>query len=248
MSTIVIRQGDPNANEMLAFIKRHHYSKRVSPVFSVGFALTNARGRIQAVSVVAEPPYPSIKRALCRRPEDHARTAWQSRMIAAGIGSADLDGLLAFSADWLRHAGYYYFYTMSEREAWVIDGALQRLICPGFSGDTYHRNGWLYLGATAGRGCQLFMVDNRPVHIRQNNVTLTPGNVWSHYPNAHEIRAVQSRVKDRWLQVLADNETERAQRVLLIRYHVQLWTPLIQPRLFIRRAALTPGQTRRVPA
>ena len=55
-------------------------------------------------------------------------------------------------------------------------------------------------------------------------------------------------LKDRWLQVLADNETERAQRVLLIRYHVQLWTPLIQPRLFIRRAALTPGQTRRVPA
>ncbi len=159
-------------------------------------------------------------------------------MIAAGIRSADLDALLDHAQADLLSRGYFWQYTLTEPQAWVVDGALVRLLCPGFAGTTYHRNGWHYLGATKPSSKELFIVDGRPVHIRQNDHTLTNSNIHTYFPEAREIRPVMSRAKDRWAQVLARTETERAERELLMKYHPQPWMPATQPRLLTRSRAM----------
>ena len=80
--------------EILAFVKRHHYSRRCPGVWSVAYGLANRRGQLQAVLVYGPAPYPSVARAFVRDPVYASRVAWQARMIAAGICSADLDALL----------------------------------------------------------------------------------------------------------------------------------------------------------
>jgi hypothetical protein len=220
--------------DVAAFVRRHHYSRRCPAVWKVAYALASHRGALRAVVMYGEPPYPSIKRAFCRRPEDHGRVAWQCRMIGAGISRGDLDGLLAFAAAQLRDLEFFWTYTLSERQAWVIDRTLVRLVCPGYSGETYARNNWLWLGMTRPSHTELFIIDGRAVHIRQNATTLTLSNIHQHYPDAREIRAVPSHAKDRWAQVLARTEQERAERLLLMKYHPQVWQPAIQPRLLAR--------------
>jgi hypothetical protein len=217
--------------EILKFVKHHHYSHRCPGVWSVAYAQLNRRGRIQAVLIYGPAPYPGVTRAFCRVPEHARHVAWQARMIAAGISSTELDALLAFANANLLLRGYWWVYTLTEPQAWVVDGALVRLLCPGFAGETYFRNGWHYLGATKPSSRELFIVDGRPVHIRQNDHTLTESNIRAYFPDAREIRPVMSRAKDRWANVLATSEIERAERVLLMKFHPQPWTPATQPRL-----------------
>ena len=217
--------------EVQHFVKRHHYSRRCPGVWSVAYAHVNRRGQIQAVLVYGPPPYPSVTRAFCRVQEHSRRVAWQARMIGAGISATELDALLAYANADLLLRGYWWVYTLTEPQAWVVDGALVRLLCPAFTGAAYHRNGWLYLGATKPSSKELFVIDGKPVHIRQNDHTLTAGNVHRYYPDAREIRPVMSRAKDRWAKVLTTSEAERAERVLLMKFHPLPWTPAIQPRL-----------------
>ncbi len=222
--------------EIRAFIDKHHYSHRSLAVWQYAYALTNRRGAICGVAVYGQPPYPSIKRAFCRRPEDEPRLIWQARMVAAGVSRSDLDGLLAFASEQLRDLGYWYLLTLTERKAWVIDNTVARLVCPGFSGATYARNGWLWLGTTQPSHTELFVLDgHRVVHVRQNRITLTRSNIHQHFPEAHEIRAVPGAAKDRWAQVLAYTEQQYSERLLLMKYHPQPWEPVTQPRLFARR-------------
>ena len=197
----------------------------------MAYALANRRGHLQAILIYGPAPYPSLAKAFVRRPEDAPRVAWQARMIAAGISVSDLDALLSHAQSDLLSRNFWWQYTLTEPQAWVVDGALVRLLCPGFAGTTYFRNGWHYLGATKPSSKELFIVDGKPVHIRQNDHTLTAGNVRAYYPDAREIRPVMSRAKDRWAQVLAHSEAERAERALLMKFHPLPWTPAIQPRL-----------------
>jgi hypothetical protein len=224
--------------DIIRFVKRHHYSRRCPGVWSSAYAIER-NGKLVGVTVYGPAPYPSVAKAFCRRAEDIPRHAWQARMVGAGISARELDELIAFGHHDLRERGYWWIHTLTDPKASVIEGGLLRLICPGFTGEVYHRNAYRYLG-WAGRPCLSgFLIDGLPVHIRQGSVTLTHSNVESHYPQANSIRPLYTDAKQRWAYILADTPRQAAERVLLMAYHPQVWEPMHQPRLLIERFPLT---------
>lgn len=220
-------------DDILRFVRKHHYSRRCPGVWQHAYALTNRRGAIQAAAIYGPAPYPSIARAFCRDPQHVNKLIWQSRMVAAGISSADLDALLVEASADLQARGFWWITTTTDPVAKVIDGALIRLLKPDYSGEVYHRNGWLFLGTTSKTHLEGFLIDGQPVHCRQGRVTLTLSNVRQHYPDARTVRPIRSNAKHRWAQVLGTPQ-ERTERLLLMRYHVQPYEVTTQPRLLTR--------------
>jgi hypothetical protein len=153
-------------------------------------------------------------------------------MIAKGISSEQLDALLRYSNQDLYQRGYFWSYTMTDTNAWLIDGLRFKLLSPGFTGQTYIRGGFLFLGFTKpSHSIATWLIDGVPVHSRQGSITITKQNVHNLYPDAKSVRFVRTGAKARFAYVLAANERERAQRVLLINFQPQPWKPLHQPRL-----------------
>lgn len=221
--------------EVITFVKKHHYTRRAPGVWTVAYGVENKRGKLQAVIMYGPPPYPSIARAFCRDVAHAPRLIWQTRMVGAGISRQQLDDLLAFAAHDLAERGYWWQTTLTDPTSRTIDGALMTLTQKGYTGDVYTRNEWLYLGtANSRRKLEGFLIDGRPLHIRQGAITLTLANVRQHYPDARTIRPLHGGVKSRWAYVFG-NEAERAERILLMRYHVQPIEVLTQPRLFVQR-------------
>lgn len=221
--------------EIMRFVRRHHYTRRCPGVWTVAYGIENHRGDIQAVAVYGPPPYPSVTRAFIRRPEDAARLIWQARLVGAGISAAALDDLIMFANHDLTGRGFWWVYTMTDPVSKVIDGGLLKLLTRGYSGEVYQRNSWQYLGVAGSKRIEGFLVNGKPVHLRQGAVTLTLSNIHQHYPDA-DIRVLRGNAKQRWVFVLG-NSAERAERVLLMKYHVQPYEALMQPRL-LRNGAL----------
>lgn len=218
--------------EIKRFVRKHHYSRRCPGVWSVGYALLNSQGRIQAVTMYGPAPYPTVARAFCRDKTHIGHHIWQSRMVGAGISAHDLDNLLGYAHADLLTRGYWWVHTLTDPVAKVIDNAAIRLLAKGYTGEVYHRNGWFYLGQAGSRKIEGFLIDGQPIHIRQGAVTLTLSNIRDHYPDAH-IRVIRGNAKQRWAYVLAESSRERAERTLLMRYQPQPWTPIRQPRLLV---------------
>jgi len=219
--------------EIIAFVRKHHYTRRCPGVWSVAYGLENDRGKLQAVAMYGPPPYPSIARAFCRDQDHVKQLTWQTRMVGAGISTAALDELLHVANTSLARRGFWWVLTLTDPLAHVIEGGVLRLISPGYTGAAYARNGFRYIGQS-GRNQRLgWLIDGVPVHCRQEPVTLTQANVREHYPEARSVRELHGGVKDRWVYVLG-NTTEAASRTLLMAYHVQDWRPITQPRLFLR--------------
>lgn len=218
--------------DVLDFIRRHHYTRRAPGVWTVAYGLENRRGKLCAVAVYGPPPYPSIARAFVRCPEHAPKMIWQARMVGAGISAADLDGLLNDANADLLQRGYWWVHTLTDHVEKVIDGT--NLFQRGYTGNVYHRNGWLFLGQSGSHKLEGFLIDGTPVHIRQGANTLTLTNVRGHYPEAKDIRPLHGNAKQRWAYVLASTERERAERALLMAYHVQPYEPMTQPRLLTK--------------
>jgi len=217
----------------MRFVRKHHYTRRCPGVWSVAYALANAGGKLQAVAMYGPPPYPSIARAFCCDPDHVKHLTWQTRMVGAGISSAALDELLAKANRSLTQRGFWWVLTLTDPRAHVIEGGVLRLISPGYTGEAYARNGFRYIGQSGRQQRLGWLIDGQPVHCRQGPITLTQANVHQHYPQARSVRELHGGVKDRWVYVLG-NTRERAERVLLMAYHVQDWRPITQPRLFAR--------------
>jgi len=220
--------------EIITFVKKHHYTRRSPGVWTVAYGIENKRGLLQAVIMCGPPPYPSIARAFCRDPLHTPHLIWQTRMVGAGVTRAQLNDLLLFAAHDLTERGYWWQTTLTDPTSRCVDGALLRLTQRGYTGEVYARNGWHYLGVSGGKNLQGFLIDGTSIHIRQGKTTLTFSNVRDHYPDAKVIRPLHGGAKSRWAQVFG-NEQERAQRVLLMKYHVQPPELMTQPRLLTRR-------------
>jgi hypothetical protein len=216
-------------DDVLRFIKRHHYTRRAPGVWSVAYAIINRRDQIQGVAVYGPPPYPSIARAFVRDPQHVNMLTWQARLVGAGISSAELDVLLHFANADLEQRGFWWVQTLTDPTSKVIDGALVKLLQQGFVGEVYRRNDWLYLGYAGGTRIEGFLIDGKPVHVRQGAITLTLSNVHERYPGA-QIRVLKGNAKQRWAYVLG-SQTQRAERMLLMKYHVQPYEAITQPRL-----------------
>lgn len=219
-------------NEIKRFVRKHHYTRRCPGVWTRAYAIANAQNRIQAVLMYGPAPYPTVARAFCRRTEDQPQHIWQHRMVAAGISAKELDALIDFAHLDLLNRGYWWVHTLTDPVEKVINGGLLRLETKGYTGDVYHRTGALYLGTSGTTRIEAYLIDGHPVHVRQGAITLTLTNVHTVYPEAKSIRVIRGNVKHRWAYILAHNERERADRVLLMKYHQQEWEPLRQPRLF----------------
>lgn len=215
---------------ILAFTRKHHYSKRCPAVWGNAYLILNAKGNIQAAAIYGPPPYPSVAKAFTY--PDHApKLAWQARMIGKGISSGELDDLIQYANCDLLARGFWWVYTMTDPTAKLIDTWFNKR---AYTGEVYHRNGFLYLGATkATQKREGWLVDGKLLHIRQGAVTLSASNIRDYYPNAISIREIKGGAKHRWAAILAHNERERAARALLMRYHPQEWQSVTQPRLLI---------------
>jgi hypothetical protein len=219
--------------EIMSFVRKHHYTRRCPGVWQVAYAIENRGGGIQSVAVYGPPPYPSVVRAFVRDQSHAGRVAWQARMVGAGITAAQLDELIRHANRDLQGRGFWWVLTLTDPRARVIEGGLLKYLTPGYTGEVYHRNGFLYLGVAGGRNREGWLIDGRMVHIRQGAVTLTRRNIHQLYPQARSFREVWGEAKQRWAYVLG-NAAERAQRILLMRYHVQDWEPQRRPRLLAR--------------
>jgi|SRR5579859_2496059 len=230
---VQVLTGHERREEVLRFVRKHHYSRACPGVWSLAYVLENTRGRLQAVALIGEPPYPSVKAAFVRDPALQPRVAWQARMVAAGVTAGELDALIQFANCDLAERGYWWLYTLSEPTAQVVDGALRRILCPGFTGEIYARNHFDYLGHTDRAPVRAWRIDGRLLHPRQGPVTLTRGNVHEHFPEARSCEPIYGHAKQRWAAVLGSPK-ERAARVLLMRFKPQPWEPAVQPRLLAR--------------
>lgn len=216
----------------MAFIRAHHYTRRSPGVWSCAHVAFNERGKIQAVCLNGHAPYPTVARRFVRRPEYIGRVSWQARMIAQGISAEQLDALLHYSNQDLYQRGYFWSYTMTDLNAWLIDGLRFRLLSPGYTGQVYIRNGFYFLGFTEPRhSVAAWLIDGVPVHSRQGAITITKHNVRTLYPYAKSVRCIRTGAKARFACVLAATERERAVRTLLMNFRPQSWEPLRQPRL-----------------
>ena len=219
-------------DEIIRHVKRHHDTRRCSGVWSHSYIVTNHRNKIQAARLVDPAPYPTVVRAFCRREEDYTRHAWVARMSSAGITSQQIDDLIQYAHKHLQSLGKYWVHTLSDYHAYSIASHL-RLRSKGYTGEVYYRNQYHYLG-TAGRRCTIgFTVDGIPHHIRQGKVTLSDKNVHAYFPDAREIRAIKGHPKRRWVAILADTPEQYQQRLLLMKYRPQPYTPSRQPLLLI---------------
>jgi len=228
-------------DEIRRFVDKHHYTRRSPAVWTVAYGLSNSADKLQAVAMYGPPPYPTIARAFVRCPEHAPRLIWQTRMVGAGISSADLDDLMTFARNDLLLRGFWWVLTLTDPTSSVVDNALLKLLQPGYTGDVYRRNDWLYLGTAGERKLQGFVIDGTMVHIRQNRITLTLSNIRQHYPEAKSVRAIYGSVKQRWVDVLGSSR-ERAERILLMKYHVQEYQMLRQPRLLSMWLKLRRGE------
>lgn len=217
---------------IIRFTRRNHYSRRVPGVWSNAFVALNHRGKICGAALYGPPPYPSISRAFCRRAEDITKLTWQTRLCAQGLSRNELDQLVQFSTEQLLHHGYWWCLTLTDPVQRITENALQRLISRGYSGETYNRNGWLFLGYTSKANIELWIVDGKPIHPRQGRRTLTHSALREKYPTA-KIRAVRGTPKARWAYILHHTERERSERLLLIKSHPQPWEAITQPRLLV---------------
>ncbi len=233
MKTLILKYPS-RRDDIIRFVKKHHYSRRCPGVWSVAYALENECGRLQAVTLYGPPPYPSVARAFVRDPTHVQNLAWQARMVGAGISAAQLDRLIQESNLDLAARGFWWVYTLTDPVAKVVDGALLRLRCDGYSGEVYHRNHFLYLGQTEKSLLEGWLIDGKPYHIRQGAITLTYTNIHQHFPDAKEVRAIRGNPKQRWAAILAETERKRSERLLLMRYRPQPWQALTQPRLFFQ--------------
>jgi len=242
--TQLVALNHPEAkSEIMAFVRAHHYSRRSPGVWSCAHVQLNDRGRIQAVCLNRQATYPSVARRFVKCQQYVSRLSWQARMIAKGISSEQLDALLHYSNQDLYERGFYWSYTMTDNNAWLIDGIRFKLLSPGYTGEAYSRNGFLFLGFTEpSYSVATWLIDGDPVHPRQGSVTITRRNVHSLYPDAKSMRIVKMGVKARFAYVLAANERERAERILLMNFQPQPWEPLRQPRLLfgLRRSFSNP--------
>ena len=118
----------------MAFVRAHHYSRRSPGVWTSAHVIVNDRGKIQAVCLNGQPPYPGIARRLVKSDTHVPFVSWQARLIAKGITAAQLDALLRYSNADLQRRGMYFNYTMTDPNAWLIDGLQYRLLSPGFTG------------------------------------------------------------------------------------------------------------------
>jgi hypothetical protein len=216
--------------EIIRFVKKHHYTRRCTGVWSNAYGILNETGKLQAVVIYGPAPYPSVARSFVR---DHAHLGhhiWQSRMVGAGISAEQLDALITFAHADLRAKGYWWVHTLTDPTEYVIDATFS-LFSKGFTGEVYSRTGALYLGTTKERKLSSFMIDGEHLHVRQGAKTLTLSNIRNHYPEAKSIRAIYTNQKQRWAYVLADTPRERAERILLMAYQVKPYEMLHQPRL-----------------
>ncbi len=230
MRLLTLRFPD-RCDEVLAFVRRHHYRRSAPSVYRTAFAWENDRGKLQAVNIVAEPPSPAVAPAFVRDAAYAPRLAYESRLVGAGISAADLDALLAHASAYLYEQGSYWTYTLCDSTSWVIDTLLNRILCRGFDGHVYDRNGYLFLGYSRASRVEAFVVDGRLLHARQGAKTLTLTNVRDLYPAARQIQLVGGTPKMRWARILAHTERERADRAMLMRYHPQPYIAAVQPRL-----------------
>lgn len=217
-------------DDILRGTRKHHFSRSCSGVWQVAYCIVNDREKIQAAIIYGQAPYPSVSRAFCIRPEDIPKHMWVQRMWGAGISRTQLDHLIACSHKCLAARGIWWIHTLTNPHAYVIDGPM-RLRSGGYTGATYHRNDYLYLGWAGRKALSGFLIDNRPVHKRQGKITLTLSNVHDHYPHARSIRPLHQQKKQRWAYIIASTPQERQQRLLLMKYRQQLYEPLRQPRL-----------------
>ena len=225
----------PERRDDIRAFCHHHHASRTSPgVWKMSYVITNARGRICGLTMIGNPPYPSVSRSFVREPSDIPRLSWQCRMTGAGISCSDLDELLAYSNRDLLDRGFYWLLTLTDPVMSVVDHAAWRLASPGYTGEVYHRNGFKFIGTTRKTQIGGWLIDGIPYHPRQGRITLTKSNVRDHFPNAREIRALEGTAKTRWVYILGQTPAERAERTLLMRYHVQPWENMTQPRLLTR--------------
>lgn len=220
-------------DDILAFIRRHHYTHRSPCVWTHAYVIRNAKSKIQAVSMYGPAPYPSVARAFVRNQDHASRMIWQARMVGQGISSSQLDNLIQFANDDLRKQGYWWVHTLTDPTAKLVsDWFAQR----AYTGEVYHRNGWLYCGKTQSKSKrQGWLIDGEFVHVRQGSFTLSQTNIHDHYPNAHTIREIKDGAKDRWVAVLGTTQREISERVLLMKYHQQPWLPMVQNVLLATR-------------
>lgn len=217
-------------DDILRGTRKHHYSRKCAGVWQFSYCILNKKGKIQAAIIYGQAPFPTIARAFCRRSDDIPKHIWIQRMWGAGISRTQLDNLINFSHKCLQDRGFWWVHTLTNPHAYVIDGAM-RLRSDGYTGMTYHRNNYLYLGWAGRKALSGFLIDGRPHHIRQGKITLTMSNVHDHFPNATSIRPLHDKKKQRWAYIFASTPEQRQQRLLLMKYHQQLYEPLRQPRL-----------------
>ncbi len=157
-------------DEVIAFVKKHHYSGRCPGVWKVSYAWLNDNDKIQAVAIYGPPPYPAIATHFTF-PAYVKKVAWQARMVGAGISAAQLDDLISFAGDDLYKRGFFWQLTMTDPTARMIDNLgtkLSSLVKKAFSGEVYQRNGWFYMGTTKQKTIEAFLIDNKLiVHPRQ---------------------------------------------------------------------------------
>jgi hypothetical protein len=170
--------------------------------------------------------------------EHAALVIWQARLIGAGCSAADLDALQDYARhDLAARLGYKMIYTMTENQAYMIDGLAGRvgaaLSVRAYAGWQYDRSGWLYLGTTTPRGTVGYAIDGHVHHARQGKHTLSASTVRQLYPEAQRYRRLAATPKARWVDVLAATAEERAFLVSLLRYPPRAFAPLVQHRLLV---------------
>ncbi|MEM9955257.1 MAG: hypothetical protein AAF846_26860 [Chloroflexota bacterium] len=226
-----------NKEEIIRFVKRHHYSRRCPAVWSVAICLKNEKGKIQAVLMYGPSPYPTVERAFVRDPTHIKHHIWQSRMVGAGITSAELDSLIERANNYLYENNYWWVHTLTQYTESRIDSAM-RLVCKGFTGHVYQRTGASYLGLAGRKALQGFLIDGRAIHKRQGAVTLSKANIRDYYPDAKSIRAIWGGKKQRWVYILAKTDAEYQYRRTWMAYTIQEYQVLRQPLLLIQLITL----------
>ena len=223
--------------EIIRFVKRHHYSRRCPGVWQFVFSMKNEKGKIQAVLMYGPAPYPTVARAFVRDPNHIKHHIWQSRMVGAGITSAELDNLIELANNYLYENDYWWVHTLTSYTESRIDTAM-RLVCKGFTGHVYQRTDAKYLGLAGRKALQGFLIDGHPVHKRKGAVNLTKKNIREYYPDAQDIRFIMGGKKQRWVYILAKTDAEYQYRRARMAYTIQEYQVLRQPLLLIQLITL----------
>lgn len=219
------------SEEIKAFIRKHHYTHRCPGVYQLAHVIENHRHKICAAMLWGKAPYASIVQAFLHAPERYqSHLIFQQRMIGKGISRQELHELMRFALTDLECRDYWWALTYTDPTASTIAGTL--ISSPGYTGETYFKTNWQYLGMTAAnRHITGYIIDGQFQHCRRGAVTYTLSNIHDHFPNAKVIRVIREGAKQRWTYLFARTEQERAQRILLMKYRIQSYEPYHQPRL-----------------